>query len=96
MIPAICEKGYRNHTMTEEHENGTRDKSKTRCRVDYVFGFVERTKNGFLMLSIGMIRAKAASALTCFVYSFFRYEQLCRCQLAMVKLTKANVQFLYV
>jgi hypothetical protein len=32
------------------------------------------------------------TALTCLVYNIFRYEQLCRCQPALVEKALANVQ----
>ena len=47
--------------------------------------------NGSLVRSIGMIRAKASTALTYLVYNIFRYE-LCRCQPDIIKLGLGNVQ----
>jgi hypothetical protein len=35
---------------------------------------------------------KASTALTYLVYNIFRYEQLCRCQPALVEKALANVQ----
>lgn len=92
MNPIICEKGYKNHPLTDGQKKSNREKSHTRCLIEHVFGFVEGAMNGSLVRSIGMIRAKAATALTCLVYNIFRYEQLCRCQPAIIKLGLANVQ----
>ena len=92
MIPVICEKGYRNNPLTDEQKKNNREKSRSRCLVEHIFGFVEGAMNGSLVRSIGMIRAKASTALTCLVYNIFRYEQICRCQPALVEKALANVQ----
>ncbi|MDR0870323.1 MAG: transposase [Planctomycetaceae bacterium] len=34
----ICEKGYRNHPLSEEQKASNRLKSKVRCRIEHVFG----------------------------------------------------------
>lgn len=54
--------------------------------------FVEGAMNGSLVRSIGMVRAIAANAPTCLVYNIFRYEQLHRCQPAIIKLAQASVR----
>ena len=41
------------------------------CRIEHIFGFVEGAMNGSLVRSIGMMRAKAANALTNLVYNIF-------------------------
>ena len=76
MTPVICEKGHRNNPLTEEQKQSNRQKSKTRCRVEHIFGFIEGSMNGSFVRSIGIIRAKAATALTCLVYNIFRYVQI--------------------
>jgi len=76
MTPVICEKGRRNHPLTDEQRQSNRQKSRTRCRVEHIFGFIEGAMNGSLVRSIGIIRAKAATALTCLVYNIFRYVQI--------------------
>lgn len=92
MIPVICEKGVRYHPLTEEQKSKNREKSKTRCRIEHIFGFVEGAMNGSFVRSIGMLRAAAATALTDLVYNICRYEQLCRCQPAIIKEALASVQ----
>lgn len=91
MIPVICEKGHRNHPLNEEQKSNNRIKSKSRCLVEHIFGFIEGAMTGSLVRSIGMMRAAANSALTCLVYNIFRYEQLCRCQPKLVKEAAINV-----
>ncbi|MGM9703917.1 MAG: IS5 family transposase, partial [Prevotella sp.] len=69
MKPIICEKGYKNHPLTEEQKKSNRKKSHSRCLIEYIFGFVEGAMNGSLVRSIGMVRAKASTALTYLVYN---------------------------
>lgn len=76
MKPIICEKGHRNHPLTDNQKHNNRIKSKTRCRVEHIFGFIEGAMNGSLVRSIGIVRAKAANALTNLVYNIFRYVQI--------------------
>lgn len=80
MRPVICEKGHRNHPLTDEQKRNNCLKSKTRCRIEHIFGFIEGAMHGSFVRSIGMTRAKAASALTCLVYNIFRYVQICHFQ----------------
>ena len=80
MRPVICEKGHRNRPLTDGQKRDNRLKSKTRCRIEHIFGFIEGAMHGSLVRSIGMTRAKAASALTCLAYNIFRYVQICRYQ----------------
>ena len=72
----ICEKGYRNRPLTDEQKRNYRTKSKARCRLEHIFGFIEGAINGSLVRSIGMVRAKAANALTNLAYNIFRYVQI--------------------
>lgn len=76
MNPVICEKGHRNNPLTDEQKQNNRTKSQTRCLVEHIFGFVEGAMNGSFVRSIGMMRAKAANALTNLVYNIFRYVQI--------------------
>ena len=76
MTPIICRKGHRNHPLTEEQKQCNRQKSKIRCRVEHIFGFIQGAMNGSFVRSIGFVRANAATALTCLVYNIFRYVQI--------------------
>ncbi len=80
MNPIICEKGHRNHPLTEEQKENNREKSRTRCRIEHIFGFVEGAMHGSIVRSIGMVRAEANVALTCLVYNVFRYIQITKFQ----------------
>ncbi len=76
MRPVICEKGYRNHPLTKKQKKRNRKKSKKRCLVEHVFGFIEGAMHGSFVRSIGIVRATASFALTSLVYNIFRYCQI--------------------
>ena len=80
MRPVICEKGHRNHPLTKKQKKRNRKKSKRRCRVEHVFGFIEGVMHGSFVRTIGIARAKASFALTCLVYNIFRYCQINKSQ----------------
>ena len=74
----VCEKGTRNHPLSEEQKQTNKEKSKTRSRVEHVFGFIEGSMNRFKLNCIGIKRAKSAIGLINLTYNMFRYEQLVR------------------
>ena len=85
MKPVICEKGHRAHPLTDRQKASNREKSRVRCRVEHVFGFIEGSMGGSLLRSIGMVRAKAHAALTCLIYNMFRYIQICHYHPSLVE-----------
>jgi len=74
----VNEKGYRNRLLTDEQKSSNREKSKTRARVEHVFGFMEQSMNGLSVRSVGIIRAKGIIGLINLTYNLFRYEQVVR------------------
>lgn len=76
--PIICEKGYRNHPLTDEQKASNREKSKIRSRVEHVFGFIEGSMGGMVCRAIGIVRAKACVALTNLTYNIARLVQIRR------------------
>ncbi|NEW84248.1 MAG: IS5 family transposase [Mariniphaga sp.] len=78
MINNVHEKGYKNKPLTEEQKSNNTIKSKTRARVEHIFGFMERSMNGMYIWSVGMPRATAIIGLMNLTYNIFRYEQLVR------------------
>lgn len=74
----VHEKGYRNKPLTEQQKNSNREKSKTRARVEHVFGFMEQSMNGLVVRSVGMTRASGIIGLINLTYNLFRYEQVIR------------------
>lgn len=74
----VHEKGYRNKPLTEEQKASNREKSKTRARVEHVFGFMEQSMNGLALKSVGIVRASGIIGLINLTYNLFRYEQVVR------------------
>ena len=74
----ICEKGYRNHPLTEEQKISNNEKSKIRCRIEHIFGFMTGAMHGITIRSIGYIRARFNIGLMNLVYNICRYEFLNR------------------
>ena len=74
----ICEKGYRGHPLTEEQKENNRLKSKTRSRVEHVFGFMECVMNRLYIRTIGLARAATITGMVNLVYNMCRYEQIIR------------------
>lgn len=74
----ICEKGQRNHPLTEEQKKSNRQKSKVRCRIEHIFGFMTGTMHGISIRSIGLTRAWFNIGLMNLVYNICRYEFLKR------------------
>ena len=73
----ICEKGFRNHPLTDEQKEHNRKKSKVRSRVEHVFGFMTRSMNGITVRTIGIKRAEFDIGLTNLLYNMHRYCFLC-------------------
>lgn len=76
----ICEKGYRGHPLTEEQKENNRQKSKIRCRIEHIFGYMTSSMHGINIRSIGLTRAWFNIGLLNLVYNFCRYEFLKRPQ----------------
>lgn len=76
VIEKIIEKGYRNKPLTEEQKGNNKQYSKTRVRVEHIFGFVENSMNGSFIRTIGIARAKAKIGLMNLTYNICRCVQL--------------------
>lgn len=72
----ICEKGTRDHPLTEEQKKSKREKSKIRCRIEHIFGFMTNSMNGIIIRSIGIKRVQFNIGLINLVYNFCRYRFL--------------------
>jgi IS5 family transposase len=75
-VNQIHEKGYKNKPLTKEQIEKNKIKSKTRVRVEHVFGFIENSMNGSFMRCIGIVRAKAIIGLMNLTYNICRFIQL--------------------
>lgn len=69
----IHEKGYRNTPLTKRQMQRNRKKSKTRARVEHIFGFMTNTMKGITIRCIGFARAKVQIALMNLTYNLCRY-----------------------
>jgi len=74
----VHEKGYKNKPLTEQQKKSNNEKSKTRVRVEHVFGFMEQSMNGLIVRSVGIKRATGIIGLINLTYNLFRYEQVIR------------------
>lgn len=73
VINTVHEKGSRNKPLTEEQKAKNKEKSKTRVRVEHVFGFVENSMHGSFIRTIGIVRARAKIGMMNLTYN------ICRC-----------------
>lgn len=76
VINKVIEKGYRNKPLTEEQKANNKTKSKTRARVEHIFGFVENSMNRSIVRTIGFSRAKAKIGIMNLTYNICRCTQL--------------------
>lgn len=72
----IMEKGARNRPLTKAQIKRNKKKSRTRVRVEHIFGFITNSMHGMFVRSIGMLRAKAAIGMKNLTYNLFRLMQL--------------------
>ena len=67
--------------MSDRQKKNNNVKSKTRVRVEHVFGFMEQSMNGLFVKSIGIVRATGIIGLINLTYNLFRFEQVKRLNL---------------
>lgn len=72
----IHKKAYRNRPLTQSQKEMNRKKSKTRARVEHVFGFMKNSMKADYLRCIGMQRVEACIGLNNLVYNIFRTMQL--------------------
>ena len=73
----VCEKGTRGTPLTEEQKVSNRVKSKTRSRVEHVFG-AQAQMGGHLVRTIGLARARVKIAMMNLAYNMRRFVLLCQ------------------
>lgn len=72
-LSQIHERAYRNHPLTEEQIASNREKSKTRAKVEHVFGNWVMTMGGKVVRAIGLERVRAQLGLKNLGYNLKRY-----------------------
>ncbi|MBM2817219.1 MAG: Mobile element protein [Ignavibacteria bacterium] len=78
MVNQVNVKGYKNKPLTKEQIGDNRIKSKTRSRVEHVFGFMEQSMHGLFVRCVGIARATGIIGLMNLTYNIFRFEQVIR------------------
>lgn len=76
LTPLVIEKGYRYKSLTEEQKENNRVKSKTRCRIEHVYGFMEQSMKGLFFRGVGILRAAFYIGFTNLVYNMCRLVQI--------------------
>ncbi len=76
VIDKVHEKGYKNNPLTEKQIISNNEKSKTRVRVEHVFGFMENSMGSMFFRKIGISRATTVIGLMNLTYNMFRKIQL--------------------
>ncbi len=71
-ISHINERAYRNRPLSEEQQAANRERSKTRAKVEHVFGAVVNDMSGKAIRSIGLARAQVNLGLKNLTYNLKR------------------------
>ncbi len=75
----IINRAYRNKSLSNKQHKQNHKHSKTRVRVEHVFGTLKTSMNNALSLkAIGLQRIKSLTGLLNLTYNLLRYEQLVR------------------
>ncbi|GAC1662417.1 MAG: IS5-like element ISMac22 family transposase [Flavisolibacter sp.] len=72
----IHEKGYRNKPLTKRQQQRNKKKSKTRARIEHIFGFMTNTMNEMYLRYRNFVRNQAAIGIMNLTYNLFRLVQL--------------------
>ena len=74
----VHEKAEKNRPLTEEQKESNKKKSKIRCRIEHIFGYMTGAMHGITVRSIGLTRAKFNIGMMNLVYNICRYAFLMR------------------
>lgn len=74
----IHEKGTSLRTLDEQQKQHNREKSKIRCLIEHIFGFMENSMNGPELEYIGLSRITTGIGLANLTYNLCRFAQLIR------------------
>ncbi|MHB8169735.1 MAG: IS5 family transposase [Thermoleophilia bacterium] len=78
----IHHKGYRDHPLSEAKQRVNHKRSRTRARVEHIFGFQATSMGGKLIRCVGLARASHKIGMRNLVYNMCRYTQLLRLKTA--------------
>lgn len=72
----VQRKGCRHKKLTQREIRGNHTRSKTRCRIEHVFGVQAMMAGDLILRTIGIIRARSKIGLRNLAYNMFRYKTL--------------------
>ena len=78
MKDRVIKRSVRGKKLSKKQETVNRKNSKTRVRVEHVFGYCELNLHGMFRRVVGLARNAARNTLTNLVYNVCRYEQIVR------------------
>ena len=81
----IIECAFKGKPLTEGQKENNHVKSKIRCLVEHVFGYVTNSMHDFYIQPVGFVRAKGVIGLINLLYNMCRYEQIVRLNLLPIK-----------
>ncbi len=76
LVSRIIRQGYRAHPLTKRELDLNHKWSKTRCRVEHVFGIQKMQTGDLIVRTIGLARATTKIGLRNLVYNMTRYKTL--------------------
>lgn len=76
VLPRIQKKGSKNKPLTSKERDRNHKLSKTRCRVEHVFGFMRKRFKQVCVRTIGFVRAKRDIVMKNLVYNIHRHAFL--------------------
>lgn len=76
IISKVNQQGYRNKKITPAQQKENRKKSKIRCRVEHIFGFMENSMNGIFLKYRSLVRNAVGIGMMNLTYNLFRLVQL--------------------
>lgn len=74
----MIHRAYKNKSLSQQQKKQNYKWSKTRCRVEHVYGFIENSMGGSTFRGVGLIRATFNVAITNLVYNLCQFEQILR------------------
>lgn len=78
VINMIHERGTKVRPLSEDQQANNRRKTKVRCRIEHIFGFMTNSMHGLTIRSIGIERAAFNIGLSNLIYNLCRFEFLSR------------------
>ena len=79
-ISKVCKKGTSVKPLTKLERQGNKTKSKTRARVEHVFGIQKMMAGDLILRSIGIVRATAKIGLRNLAYNMRRLVTISKSQ----------------